>query len=340
MFHSARFKLTAWYLLIIMAISIAFSTFIYFGSTREFDRILRTQRYLINHPEARLRIFERSPQPDDPFTLDPEVMQEARNRVIASLVGINLIILIVSSVSGYFLAGLTLRPISDMMDEQNRFITDASHELNTPLTSLKTTIEVNMRDKNLTTSIAKEVFKSNLEEIDALQELSNSLIILTQYQKPNGSKVYEKVSLQDVIAIAARKLKMLAAKKQITFDSHIPNLLVMGDRKTLTELFVILLDNAIKYSPSKKSVEITGRKRDSKIEVTIKDFGRGISEEDMPYVFDRFYRADKARSKRIEGYGLGLSIAKRIAQLHDATITVTSKLNKGSEFIVSFPNTK
>src|SRR5436189_3681658 len=209
MFQSARFKLTLWYLLIIMAISIFFSAVIYFGATREFDRILRVQRYRMEHPEIRFRImqqgnfFETIPLPP---LREPQLIQEAKMRVLQNLIGINTLILLFSSLAGYFLAGRTLKPIKEMVEEQNRFITDASHELNTPLTSLRTSIEVNLRDSQLTLEKAKEVLESNLEETKNLHILSDELIKLTQYQKPNGNFAFETIVLADVIAAAIQKI--------------------------------------------------------------------------------------------------------------------------------------
>src|SRR5690242_13853743 len=140
MFHSARLKLTAWYLLIIMTVSIAFSAVIYFGATGEIDRVLRLQKFHIEHPEYQIRVFGgrivQLEQIDSPLAPDPQVLENAEVRIFERLVGVNLIILVVSAIAGYFLAGRTLRPIKQMVDDQNRFITDASHELNTPLTSL------------------------------------------------------------------------------------------------------------------------------------------------------------------------------------------------------------
>jgi two-component system sensor histidine kinase CiaH len=342
MFHSTRLKLTAWYLLIIMAISISFSAFIYFGATREYDRILRIEQYRIQHPNPPGRIIQRPFGEIDPFPLssqaDNELVEWARLRVLEALFGINVIILFLSALAGYFLAGRTLRPIKNMLDEQNRFITDASHELNTPLTSLKTSIEINLRDKSFNTEKAKEVLQSNLEDVNNLQFLSAELIKLTQYQDNNVGFQLEKFYLLDVIQEAVEKVKSLAKKKNISISLDIPKIHLIGEKRSLTELFIILLDNAIKYSSNKKIVSLSVRKIDSKIQIFVKDNGIGIERKDIPHIFDRFYRADKSRTKqKILGYGLGLSIAKRIATLHNGSIVVESEVGKGSVFIVTLP---
>jgi len=345
MFKSARIKLTAWYLLIIMIISISFSSFIYLGSTREFDRVLRIQEYRIQHPELQQILIQRPIWQNDDVPLsvhsDSQVISEAINRIAEELVVINLIIFVFSSFAGFFLAGRTLRPIKNMVDEQNRFITDASHELNTPLTSLKTSIEVNLRDKKLDSEKLKKVLLSNLEEVNNLQALSNELIEITQYQKTNGNFQLIKVNMVSVLNAAALKVKAQADKKQIKINTRVTKTFVNADERSLTELFTILLDNAVKYSLPKKNIEVQSAISDSRLKITVKDNGIGIDKEDMPFIFERFYRADKSRTKQqVPGYGLGLSIAKRIADLHGATINVESIKGNGTTFTVVLASIK
>src|SRR3989344_8850426 len=163
MFKKARLKLTAWYLLIIMLISLAFSIAIDHLLTLELTRVERVQR---------LRQERRIPRIP---AIDPEVIEETKNRLRINLILINLGILGAAGVAAYFLAGRTLKTIKNMVDEQNRFITDSSHELRTPITSLKTEMEVNLRDKKLNKDTRK-ILESNLEEVNSLQSLSDNLI--------------------------------------------------------------------------------------------------------------------------------------------------------------------
>ena len=345
MFHSARLKLTAWYLLIIMVISISFSAFIYFGAANEYDRIVRIEQYRVIHPMQPGVFFQRPPSPDDLISLsskqDNELIDWARIRVLEALFGINVIILCLSALAGYFLAGRTLRPIKNMLDEQNRFITDASHELNTPLTALKTSLEVNIRNKRMDLGQAKNVLKSNLEDVNNLQSLSEELMGVVMYQKQNGNVKVSKVALLQVIQAAVERVGALAKKKKININVEAQKAFITGDQKSLTELFVILLDNAIKYTEGKSPISITVKKEDSIVSASVKDGGVGIREEDLQHIFDRFYRADRSRTKqRVGGYGLGLSIAKRITTLHNGSIKVESKIGKGSTFTVAFPSAK
>ena len=341
MFHSARIKLTAWYLLIIMTISLSFSVVIYRVVASELGRVERVQRYRIEHGLTdRLRIF---PPPDSsgrpPFILlDPDLVAETKSRFLLILVLTNVLILLTSAYAGYFLAGRTLNPIKEMMDEQNRFITDASHELRTPLTSLKSEIEVNLRDKKLNLEDAKKILRSNLEEVNNLQTLSDGLIKLTQYHKSNNHFKFTEISLLQIANKAIKKISNLAKEKNIKLVNQIENQTFEGNKFTLAEMMVIFLDNAIKYSHNNTAITLTSEIINGNLLVHIQDEGQGINEKDLPYLFDRFYRADKSRTKTdTYGYGLGLSIAKEIVDRHHGIISFNSKVDSGTIVTVQLP---
>ena len=344
MFHSARIRLTLWYLLIIILITGLFSFVIYTNVNQEFNRIERIERVRQQEREtikSALGQFHIKLQPSEGLAprfltrhMDPEMVSKSRMRFLITLGIVDIAILFLAGFAGYFLAGRTLKPIKQMLDEQNRFITDASHELRTPLTSLKSVIEVNLRDTKLTLSQAKNVLKSNLEDVNDLQILSDSLIQLSQY--PNGhAKSFEKIEIGTILAEVEKKIKALAKAKNIAVIYKKSPAVIFGEKQSLIELFVILLDNAIKYSNEKTSIVLTIKQRDGRVLIEIVDQGMGIAEKDIPYIFDRFYRADKSRTKtEVSGYGLGLSIAKHIVSLHSGSIQVTSSVGKGSTFVV------
>ncbi len=338
MFEKARLKLTTWYLIIIMLISVSFSVAIYEVLTNELDRVERIQRIRQEHlliplPDGTTFEFRQSTPRE--FRLDPQLIEETKERLAGILLFVNLGILGASSLAGYFLAGRTLRPIKEMVDEQNRFVTDASHELRTPLTSLKTATEVYLRDKNHSLVESDALHKSNLEEINNLQTLSDNLIKLTQYQKSNGNMVFVVNSLADIVEEASKKVTNLAKFKKITLVNKVKDVKTKADRQSLVEMFVIFLDNAIKYSPKNTTVTLSSCVQDRFVEIEIKDEGVGIDKKDIPHLFDRFYRVDKSRTKTdVAGYGLGLSIAKQIVDKHNGLIKVESELGKGTTFKV------
>lgn len=311
MWRKTRIKLTAWYLLIIMAVSLTFSAVIYRGLTNEIYRVERRRR-------------------DTNF----ELVEEARHRILIMLVLVNGGILVISGGLGYLLAGRTLAPIKEMVDEQNRFISDASHELRTPLTALKSSMEVSLRDKKIALADAKTLIAESIGEVNKLQTLSDSLLQLAQFQKPNGGVRLESLSLADVAREVVHKIQPLATQKRIVIKTDMENINVKGDKFGLIDLVTILLDNAIKYSPEGKSVTVKILRKNGAAQVIVKDQGLGISEKDLPHVWDRFYRADTSRTE--DGYGLGLAIAQKIAETNGVTLSVESQLNKGSIFTASF----
>jgi signal transduction histidine kinase len=225
-----------------------------------------------------------------------------------------------------------------MVDEQNRFITDASHELRTPLTSLRTEIEVGLRDKTIDLNSAKKLLESNLEEVIALQSLSDNLLELAQNGKEIKNTEKKELSILEIVNKAIKKVEPLALNKGVKIEKKIKDekIFVVPDR--ISEVFVILLDNAIKYSKNKTKIIIESKKEKEKISISVTDYGIGIAKDDVPHIFDRFYRANKSRSKtETPGYGLGLSIAKKIIKAHDGEISVSSVFSKKTTFTVSIP---
>ncbi len=333
MFHKARIKLTLWYLLILTIISLAFSSVIYRTLINEVDRFADNQRIRV---EKRLMI-EGTP-PWRMVVIDPDLIDEVKRRILITLIIINGSILVIAGGFSYLLAGRTLNPIAQMVEEQNRFISDASHELKTPLTSLKSAFEVYLRAKKHTVKEAGTIIKESILEVNKLQKLSESMLQLAQYQKPNGGLKIEKLSLSKIILEAIRKIEPISKKKEITVSTNLADINIEGYKYSLIDLLVILLDNAVKYSPTKSTINIKSEKINGGVLITVSDNGIGISQKDLSHIFDRFYRADSARLRSERGgYGLGLSIAKKITDLHNGEITAKSKLNKGSQFIIRLP---
>jgi two-component system, OmpR family, sensor histidine kinase CiaH len=337
MFEKARLKLTLWYLLIIMTISLLFTGVIYARVNSDLVRFEQAQiRMQRNFMERGIMGIGPGQGPNPQLLmLTPEDIQETRQALIIILGLINLIILAVSGGAGYFLAGKTLRPIKEMVDEQNRFISDSSHELRTPLTSLRSEIEVNLRNKNLTLGSAKKVLESNLEEVINLQKLSDNLLELAQSGNLVSRKNMKPVSIFKISVESIDKIRPLASKKQIKIENKVKDAKINAIPDRITEALIILLDNAVKYSPSKSTIEIKSEKIKDYVKIMVVDHGAGIPNEDLPHIFQRFYRSDKSRNQ--DGYGLGLSIAKEILESHKGSISVKSELGKGSIFTVKLP---
>lgn len=330
-FRSATLKLTVGYTLIIMAISVFFSISIYQLSLRQF----RAQA------EREIGVFQNFGfpaqfLPDDVTSVRENILHEFTSHAIGELAFFNLAILVIAGTGSYFLARKTLRPIEKSVEAQRQFTADASHELRTPLTAMKTEIEVAMRNPVLSTENAKILLRSNLEEIDALTDLSDSLLRLARYEESNGL-AFSPIALQTVLMEAHERIAAHAEKKHITIEVRPTNDNVLGDQQALVELFVILLDNAVKYSPQNSSVTVWPE-RASSVRVYVRDHGQGIRAADIPRIFDRFYRADQSRSRQhVHGYGLGLAIAKAIVTRHHGQIDVKSTPGVETTVTVTLP---
>ena len=331
MFKSARIKLTACYLLIIMVVTVSFSAIVYTNVTKQIQRGLEMQERRIRNRIPPIPRF-----PNEPF-LDKQTILEIKKDTLLTLITINLIILIGIGLPGYWLAGKTLKPIEDMIEKQKKFVADAAHELKTPLTAIKTDIEVNLRNKNMDIKKARSVLENTIKEVDSLTMLTNSLIKQSKYQDYTNSGK-EIIDLKTLIEEINDKLTPKAKAKNIETNISGENIKIEANKESISELITIILDNAIKFNKDNGLVEVFVEKRDNKAFIKVKDTGEGIDSKDIPHIFDRFYKSDTSRSKsQNEGFGLGLSIAKEIAESHDGHVSVTSKKGEGSEFIISLP---
>lgn len=333
MFQKARIKLTAWYLLIITLVCFSLSVVIFRIQMSEVNRFAKAQRTRIER-QFPPGIF----LPLKPPTIDPDLIAETEKRILINLIILNGIIIVFSGGFGYLLAGKTLMPIKEVLEEQDRFISDSSHELRTPLTSLKSAMEVALMDKKLSLVDAKKLIKENIEDVNRLQNLSDSLIKLSKNKEQKNNLTIEKISISKLINFSIEKIKPQAEHKGIIIKKKIQNYKIEGDQEKLNSLLDILLDNAIKYSLPNKIIQVKTVKPGKNISISVKDHGQGISKKDLPFVFDRFYRANSSRTgSTTPGFGLGLSIAKMIVENHHGSIKVESRLGKGSTFTVTLP---
>ena len=334
MFTSASLKLTVWYLAFIMAISLFFSWSIYVASTREVRAGFAQQS--ISYHGVVLRQAVPDPEVEDWRLQQVELIKQ---RIWFNLLVLNVGVFVLGGCMSYLLARNTLKPIEQAMEAQSRFTADASHELRTPLTAMKTEIEVAMRHNKLPASEARELLKSNLEEIGKLEALSSGLLRLSQYQNGPRQEAWRSVDMAAVVLEAVNRLEAPAGVAGVHLDaSAVGPAGVEGEPDSLRELVVILLDNAIKYSHPNTDIVLSLAARSGQAVLVVSDHGVGMKAADLPHIFDRFYRADASRSRgKSGGYGLGLAIARQIVTTHHGEIGVTSLLGEGSVFTVSIP---
>jgi len=329
MFKSAALKLTVWYLAIIMVVSIIFSLALYSVSSTDLDENIHRQVSYFNGFLSPYDLNNYS------FIRQQQLDQD-REHLKARLVSLNLAVLIFGGLASYGLARRTLEPIEEALESQKRFTADASHELRTPLTAMQTETEVTLRNPKITKTEALEQLHSNLEEVGKLKSLSEGLLKLASADAQ--IKLEQTVDLSEVLAEAKERLAKAASAKRINVELRPKKALATGDKQAMTDIAAVLLDNAIKYSPAGSKVTMTTGKIKKQSFLKVSDHGQGIDPSDLPHIFDRFYRADVSRTKnKVSGYGLGLALARKLAEQHGGHIEVKSTVGQGSTFSVYFP---
>jgi len=342
MFKSARLKLTLWYFLIISFILLLFSVLIYqVGSKLLFENLSRLQ-FRFKAEELNVTVPPRLPKDLRESNIGPidfkteEFAQDfafAKERLLFSLLYIDLGILAVTTFLAYLLAGKTLAPIEASLLAQKRFTANAAHELRTPLTAIKTAIEVNLKDKKISKEEALNILQDNLKDIGDLEKLSNDLLLLSKVECREQKLHLRTIALDEILDELLHKFAPLAQNKNIKLIGQAKHDLVKTDYDKLMQILTILLDNAIKYTPKAGQVTLHFFMDKNKAVFQVKDNGNGISKENLPFIFDRFYKVEASRNKiESAGFGLGLAIAHETATLLHADLRVSSQLNKGSTF--------
>jgi heavy metal sensor kinase len=221
----------------------------------------------------------------------------------------------------------------------SRFTADASHELRTPLAVMRTTAEVALRAPE-EQGEARAALEQNLAEVERTSNLVENLLLLAKADSGAGALQRRKVDLTTAVGEACTQAGVLARVKGLTLATQLPGedrLWVSGDPHALRRLFLILLDNAVKYTPAGGRIDVTVREHGESVVGEVRDSGIGIASDDLPHVFDRFYRTDRARSREHGGTGLGLAIARWIVESHGGAISVASEVERGSRFEVRLP---
>lgn len=331
MFRSAIVKLTLWQLAALSLVCLLFSIPAYNIAAARLRRGAEQQTaYIQRYPGN-------APQGLVPFLLErrEEQLRKDRHELVISLVTLNTAILLLGTVGSYLFARRTLRPIEESHAAQNRFTADASHELRTPLATMQTEIDVALRDKQLSIAEAKAVLRNNLEDIARLRSLSEQLLCLTRMDTKNITT--KQLALSKIVRSEVKRLEKLHnVRIALQLDK---NIFVRGNDDLLKQLVSIFVDNAVKYAGNNKpDITITTKRAGKRVELQIHDKGIGIAAADLPFVFDRFYRGASVESSAKQGHGLGLSLAKAIAETHDGDIIVQSASGTGTIFTVSLPS--
>jgi heavy metal sensor kinase len=219
-----------------------------------------------------------------------------------------------------------------------QFTADASHELRTPIAVMRTSAEIALR-KPRSEPEYRETLAQILRETDKVSQLIENLLAMARADSGAAQMKMERADLFSILSEACEESKMLADEKGVALSRNGASspVWVHADSAAIERVFLIVLDNAVKYTPSGGRIDVKLATDDGFAVAEIRDNGIGISGEDAPHIFDRFYRADRARTREPGGSGLGLAIGQWIAQAHGGEIRVESEISKGSSFKVRLP---
>ncbi len=220
---------------------------------------------------------------------------------------------------------------------RREFVANVSHELRTPIASVKALVESLLEGGLDDPAVARDFLARAASEVDKLTSMVDELLDLSRLESGQHGMVMEPTDLGGAVREAVRRLEPQSARKGLTLTVNIAPgpLTVMADKRRLTEVVANLVDNAVKFTPQGGRIQVSVRPGDDRVEVTVADTGMGIASEDLPYIFQRFYKVDKSRAG--EGVGLGLAITRHIVQTLGGTVRVESALGKGSVFTVTLP---
>lgn len=256
------------------------------------------------------------------------------NSFLTISIAVSAACLIILSVILFFVSDKAIRPIVESYEKQKRFITDAGHELKTPLTIIRAdadALEIDIGDGNEWVSdIRKQTIRMN--------ELTNNLILLSKMEETHLARAVETVKLHDVVEEQSRSFKAVSESCDVKMDIDVTDTIVKGDTKMLTQLVSILMDNAVKYCPDHKTIEVTlaHDQKNAVLEIT-NDTKEDIKDDALKHLFDRFFRTDSSHNSKTGGHGIGLSIAKAITDSHKGKITAEKRKDYSITFKVSLP---
>ncbi|MFD0676481.1 MULTISPECIES: sensor histidine kinase [unclassified Paenibacillus] len=259
------------------------------------------------------------------------------------LIGMALLFFILALWLSHLMSRKAIIPIARAYARQREFVADASHELRTPMSVMLTSIESLQLEASITSDpFSKKVLEGMKDEVNSITKLVGELLHLAR--SDSGEIVLDRslFNLREAAVGVIQKLQPLAQSKDIAIRLHAPDdLTVIWDAEKMTQLLVLLIENAVKYTPDNGSVTIVLADESEKgvhiLTIEVKDSGIGIAAEALPRIFDRFYRQDKSRTRQNGGHGLGLAIAKNIVDAGRGTIQVDSTVGKGSTFKVRIP---
>lgn len=237
-----------------------------------------------------------------------------------------------------FLSGRIVKPFSENYEKQKRFITDAGHEIKTPLAIIKADAELLEMELAETELAGNEWLQDIQTQTERLTGLTNDLIYLSRMEENDNRMQMIDFPFSDMVKDMAQSFQAVAKTGGKTFTcNEIPLLSLRGDEKALSQMVSVLLDNAVKYSGEKGEISLTLEKQGKNLRLCVSNTAEGISQENIKHMFERFYRADASRSSGTAGYGIGLSIARAVVAAHKGKISASSRKGGRVEVTVLLP---
>ena len=274
------------------------------------------------------------------------VMQYARslreirdnvNRLLFVLLPLGLGALGLAAFGGLYMAGRAVRPVRDSFDKQRAFVADASHELKTPLTLIRADTEVVLYRGRIDPDDRK-LIEHVLAETDRMDAVLSDLLLVARLDASKLEVSTEPFDLSVVLSESVERFRLRVSAKDINLEvqttGHFP---VRGDPKRTGQILAVLLDNAVRFTPSGGRITMDGQLHDGWVEVSVRDTGSGIAPEHLPRIFDRFYRAEEARTRKSGGTGLGLAIARDLARAQKGDIQAENAKGGGTVFRLVLP---
>jgi signal transduction histidine kinase len=245
---------------------------------------------------------------------------------------------ILALAGSFLLAERALVPVRQVFTAQRAFVADASHELRTPLAIVHGTVERLQQRYGQNPERDRERIDDLAAECNQLERLVNDLLTLARSDVGQLAILPDTLDLDTVVADACRRISVLAEQRgiELTWTSG-QQVMVYGDQAWITQLISILLENALRYTNRGGKVQVSLETESGDAVVRVADAGIGIPADDLPHIFDRFYRVDAARARTSGGTGLGLAMARTIVTLHGGNISVESQVGKGSIFTIRLP---
>ncbi len=272
-----------------------------------------------------------------------------------TLAAVGLATLVVFLVISMFFSRWALRPVADAWAQQRRFVADASHDLKTPLTVILANTAIALEHPERSVASQAQWLESTQHEAEAMQGLVGDLLTLAKMDEEEAAAAaaggiggaiapkasVEQIDLSDLVEGELLQFESVAFERGVELSSDVaPGISVRGNVKRLSRLATTLIDNACKYADEGGRIDVSLKVAGKNASLSVRNTGTPISPEDLPHVFDRFYRADKARTSGTGGHGLGLAIAHAIAEEHGGSLSVASTQEAGTTFTATLPLAK